>query len=27
MYARLDDASNDMIRNKILFLYSVHWFD
>ena len=27
MYARLYDASKDMITNKILFLYSIHWFD
>jgi len=24
MYSRLDDASKDMITNKILFLYSIH---
>jgi len=24
MYAKLDDASKDMITNKILFLYSIH---
>jgi len=24
MYARLYDASKDMIKNKILFLYSIH---
>jgi len=24
MYAILDDASKDMITNKILFLYSIH---
>jgi len=27
MYARLYDASKDMITNKILFLYSIHLFD
>jgi len=24
MYARLDDASKDMITNKFLFLFSIH---
>ena len=27
MYARLYDASKDMATNKILFLYSIDWFD
>jgi len=27
MYARLYDASKDMITNKLLFLYSIHLFD